>query len=228
MKRLLAGAALILSVNPAYSEGDIDLHSDKFDVLRHVASEAAAEILESKPFVLVDDFGLGYSSLGDKPYPKYGFAGLEIVDAAGTARVLKLQLIKDESGWQFARVLDNDKIHQAHPPMDFESGHARTEASNRAVISAASSLEAWLNREALMPRVRSTAMSCYVSKHFESASCHGIYGLKADGETSCHTRSYLLEKKHQNWEVTAEIRYDQQVDYTSGELKTRKPFSKHC
>ena len=213
--------------NSLASNGTVDLHADDFSVLRYVGENYLKEVMGSQ-IEAKTDFGLGYTSHGDNPYPKVGFIGFHITKKDESTELLKLQLYKDASGWKVDRRLENTKIHQANNHHPYVSGHSRTDEAAKAKVVAAKSLEQWLNDTSVIERVRSTSMRCYLTKDLSRASCRGIYMKSADSNVTCHANNYLLTNTAGQWETLSEITDYQKVDYTTGELKSYKPFSMHC
>ncbi len=224
---LLAGLTVIYFPVYADTEG-IDLMSDDFSVLKHVGNQYMAENYQDQDVSKVREFGLGFKSHGDLKYPKSGFIGYELHSASGDVSVFKLQLYKDENGWRFERMLENSKIDQANPHHVYESGHARSDQSGKAVVAAAVVLEDWLNNEGLIGDVRSTSMTCYLNKSLSRGSCRGVYGLMTGAEVECKAKNYLLQNTAESWSLVKEIRDDQKVNYSTGELEPHKPFSMYC
>ena len=224
---LVVSIYAIASFHASASSNVIDLHSDDFGVLRHVGE---VYLKQNTPFPIVSktDFGLGYTSHGELPYPKTGFIGFDITGIDKNTDLLKLQLYKDENGWRIDRELDNSKIHQANPTHLYTSGHPRTDETSKAKIVAAKSLEKWLNDSSLMEDVRSTSMRCYLTKDQSKASCRGVYGIKTGDTQICQAKNYLLGNLSCQWQTVQEISDTQKVDYKTGELITYKPFSMHC
>ncbi len=220
-------AAIAVSLSQYSNSQEINLHSDEFSVLRHVGVSYLSEYYPTMPNN-PPDFGLGYTSYGELPFPKVGFIGFDVSGPDQEDTVLKLQLYKDETGWKVARVLDSSKIHQAHPTHSYESGHARTDASSRATVVASKSLEKELNKNSIMQNVRGTSMSCYVTKDRTAASCRGVYRVVEDSEVVCRVQSYLMNSEEGEWKTIRSIADNQKVDYVTGKLIIYKPFPPHC
>jgi superfamily II helicase len=173
-------------------------------------------------------FGMGYISFDENVFPKVGFIGYQFSDRQKKDRLVKLQLFKSDKGWAVVNVLANDKIHQAKPTYTHKTDHVRSKRSGKAKVVAAKESEAWFNQQGIISNVRSTSISCYMTKDSSKASCHKIYGLKKDDKALCFSKSYLMEREQDVWKIAKEISYDQKVSYSSGELKTTKPFSMRC
>lgn len=225
---LLLGATLSASMSSFATEPEIDLTSDSFDVFTHLADKYIETHIKIEPFIKKSTFGMGYTSFDDNVFPKVGFIGYEYTDSNEKDKLVKLQLFKSAKGWAVVNILANDKIHEASPTYTYKTDHMRSKQSGKAKVVAAQESEVWLNQQGNIHNVRSTSVSCYVTKDSSKASCHTIYGLKNDGKVSCFSKSYLLERELNVWKMIKEINYDQRVSYSSGELKVTKPFSKHC
>ena len=216
------------STAEAADKKSVDLMSDDFAVLRHIGQEYIKHKYQRQNIQIKREFGIGYTSYGDLVYPKIGFIGYELINDKSEESLIKLQLYKNSQGWRVERVLENSKIHQANPTHIYESGHARTDQTGKAELAAAIVFEDWLNRENLIKDVRSTSMRCYLTKNLESASCRGVYGLQTDAGLKCHSKNYLLKSAAGAWKVVKEIRDDQKVSHSTGELVTHKPLPMHC
>lgn len=225
-------ALLLLTSLPliAHSQSRVssnDLMSDDFEVLRALGKHYVHEAYPDANLGQVSDFGLNYRSYAeDLAYPKVGFIGFDLGQNQSPV-VVKLQLFKGKNGWGVERELEAGQIDQAHPFYLHKTDHQRSYQGQFAQAAAAQVLERWLVSEGRMNNVRSTAMDCYLTKSANAASCHGIYGVKVDGETKCETRSYLVEQGSA-WQVIKPIQFDQEVNYQTGALKTRTPFTTHC
>jgi hypothetical protein len=228
LKALLLGATLSVSISSFAIEQEIDLTSDNFDVFAHLADKYIETHIELQPFIKKSTFGMGYTSFDDNVFPKVGFIGYEYTDSNEKDKLVKLQLFKSVEGWAVVNVLANDKIHEANPIYTHKTDHMRSKQSGKAKVVAAQESEVWLNQQGIIHNVRSTSISCYVTKDSSKASCHTTYGLKNDGKVSCFSKSYLMERERDVWKMAKEINYDQKVSYSSGELKVTKPFSKRC
>jgi len=204
-------------------DGAVDLKSDSFDTLDHLAKEyIKTQYSEVK---LGERFGVTYTSYSDD-YPKSGFVGYEV--DAGKHSLIKIQLVKNESGWKVTNQLNANQIHQAHPVVVDIEGSLRTIEGLRATTAAARKLESYLNNQALIDATRSTSVGCYLTKTAHKASCRAVYGLKANGNVECHNVNYLLSNDGESWTFDSEILDTQKVDYNSGELISKKPFSMSC
>lgn len=227
-KVLILGVALFTSMQPFSKEQEVDLTTDDFDLFTYLADKYIETNIKLQPFVKKSTFDIGYTSFDEKVFPKIGFIGYQFTDSQEKDRLVKLQLFKSEKGWSVVNVLANDKIHQANPIYTFKTDHFRSKHSRRAKVAAAKESEAWFNQQGIIPNVRSTFVSCYMTKDGLKASCHTIYGLKKGDKVSCFSKSYLMERQHDIWRMAKEISYDQKVSYSSGDLKTIKPFSMRC
>ena len=206
----------------------VDLMSDDFAVLKYIGQEYIKDKYQGQDIQIKGDFGITYQSFGDQPYPKFGFIGYELTNDKSEVSLLKLQLYKDAKGWRVERVLDNSKIHQANPTHIYKSGHARTDQTGKAGVAAAIIFEDWLNKANLIKDVRTTTMMCYLTKNLKSASCRGVYGLQSDNGLTCNSKNYLLRFDAGAWKVVKEIRDDQKVSGTTGELVIYKPLPMQC
>lgn len=204
-------------------DGTIDLKSDSFDTLDHLAKEYIK--IQYNDVKLGDRFGVTYTSYSDD-YPKSGFVGYEV--DAGKQSLIKIQLIKNERGWKVANQLNANQIHQAHPVVVDIEGSLRTIEGLKATTAAARKFESYLNDQALMDATRSTSVRCYLTKTAHKASCRAIYGLKENGNVECHNVNYLLSNDGKSWMFESKILDTQKVDYNSGELVSKKPFSMNC
>lgn len=204
-------------------DGVVDLKSDSFDTLDHLAKEYIK--LQDSEVKLGERFGITYTSYSDD-YPKSGFVGYEV--DAGEQPLIKIQLAKSERGWKVENQLNANQIHQAHPVVVDIEGSLRTIEGLKATTIAARKLESYLNDEALIDDTRSTSVRCYLTKTAHKASCRAVYGLKANGNVECHNVNYLLSNNGEGWMLETEILDTQKVDYNSGELVSKKPFSMNC
>ena len=203
----------------------IDTQLDSFDTLEYLAKKyIEAHSNESKLGVT---FGIEYSSYG-KDYPKIGFVGYEINTSTGEHSVAKIQLAKDKDGWKAVNQLSSNQIHQAHPPLIYIEGNLRTVEGVKAKKVAAQKLEANLNEQGIIENVRATSLSCYLTKKAHKASCRAVYGLKIGDKVECHNKNYLLINDGSKWKFEADILDTQKVDYNSGELIKKNPFSMMC
>jgi hypothetical protein len=225
---LIVFTFVCLPVNAEEANKNIDLMSDDFSVLKHIGRKYIKDNYQGQNIQIKGEFGITYKSYGDLAYPKFGFIGFELTSDTSEVSLLKLQLYKDAEGWRVERVLENSKIHQANPTHDYESGHARTDQTGKAEVAAAIVFEDWLNKENLIKDVRTTSMRCYLTKDLKSASCRGVYGLLTDAGLECHAKNYLLKSEAGSWKVVQEIRDDQKVSGSTGELITYKPLPMHC
>lgn len=205
-------------------DGTVDPKADSFDTLDYLAKEYIKT--QFGVIKLGERFGVSYKSYGDDEYPKSGFVGYEV--DKGETSLIKIQLAKDESGWKVANELSANQIHQAHPVVVDIEGNLRTVEGLKATTAAARKFESYLNDKALIGATRSTSVRCYLTKTAHKASCRAIYGLKEKGNIECHNVNFLLSNDGQNWNFESEILDTQKVDYNSGELVTKKPFSMNC
>lgn len=205
-------------------DGTIDLQSDSFDTLDHLAKEyIKTQYSEIK---LGERFGVTHTSYSDDEYPKSGFVGYEV--DTGEQSLIKIQLAKNESGWKVANQLNDNQIHQAHPVVVDIEGNLRTIEGLKATTAAARKFESYLNDKALIDATRSTSVRCYLTKTAHKASCRAIYGLKENGNIECYNVNYLLSNDEENWRFESEILVTQKVDYNTGELVNKKPFAMNC
>ena len=228
LKVLLLGVTLFASIQSFAKEQEIDLTSNNFDVFTHLADKYIETHFKLQPFIKKSTFGMGYTSFDENVFPKVGFIGYQYTDSHEKDRLVKLQLFKSDKGWAVVNVLANDKIHEANPTYTYKTDHVRSKQSGKAKVAAAKESEVWLNQQGIIHNVRSTDISCYVTKDSSKASCHTIYGLKNGDKVSCFSKSYLMERERGVWKMAKEITYDQRVSYSSGELKVTKPFSMRC
>lgn len=204
-------------------DGAINLTSDSFDTLDYLAKEYIES--EYKGVEVGGQFGATYTSYKDD-YPKSGFVGYD--NNTGQYPIIKIQLAKDESGWSVVNQLKANQIHQAHPVVVDIEGDLRTVEGLKATTFAGRKLEAHLNDQNLIEATRSTSVRCYLTKAADRASCRAIYGLKKNGSVECHNTNYLLSNDGNDWRFESEILDTQKVDYNSGELVSKKPFSMSC
>lgn len=203
--------------------GEIDLKSDSFDTLEYLAKKYIKS--KNKGIELGKKFGITYTSYGDD-YPKSGFVGYEV--DTGKQSLIKIQLAKNENGWKVVNQLKVNQIHQAHPVITNIDGNVRTVEGVKATTIAARKFETYLNDEMLIDDVRSTSVTCYLTKAAHKASCRVVYGLKLNGSVECHNVNYLLSNDEKGWMFESEILDTQRVDYNTGELINKKPFSMSC
>tara|TARA_R110000744_G_scaffold242797_2_gene359858 strand:- start:158 stop:844 length:687 start_codon:yes stop_codon:yes gene_type:complete len=225
---LLLGTALSASISCFAIEQEIDLTTDNFNVFTHLADKYIATHIKLQPFIKKSTFGMSYTSFDENVFPKVGFIGYQYTDSHEKDSLVKLQLFKSAKGWAVVNILDNDKIDKANPTYTYKTDHVRNKQSGKVKVATAQESEAWFNQQGIIHNVRSTSISCYVTKDSSKASCHTIYGLKDDGKVSCFSKSYLMAREQDIWKMIKEINYDQKVSYSSGELKVIKPFSKRC
>lgn len=204
--------------------GTIDLKSDSFDTLDYLAKEYIET--QYSEIQLGEQFGASYKSYSDAEYPKSGFVGYEV--DTGELSLIKIQLAKDENGWQVANQLSANQIHQAHPVVGDIVGNLRTVEGVKATTAAGRKLESYLNDKALIDATRSTSVRCYLTKTAHKASCRAIYGLKENGEIECHNVNFLFSDNGEGWKFESKILDTQKVDYNSGELVIKKPFAMRC
>jgi len=228
LKGIFLGTTLSASISCFATGQEVDLTSDNFNVFTYLADKYIETHIKLQPFTKKSTFGMGYTSFGENTFPKVGFIGYEYTDSNEKDRVVKLQLFKSVTGWAVVNELANDKIHEANPTYMDKTDHVRNNNSRKVKVASAKESEAWFNQQGIIHNVRSTSISCYVTKDSSKASCHTVYGLKGDGKVSCFSQSYLMEREHDLWKMVKEIRYDQRVSYSTGELKVIKPFSKRC
>ena len=206
-------------------EGAVDVQFDSFDTLEYLAKK---HIETNVGDASIDEkFGISYSSYGEE-YPKSGFVGYEINTSTSERSLAKIQLAKDVNGWKVVNQLDTNQIHQAHAVLKKIKGNLRTVEGVKASEVAGKKLEDYLNEQGLMPNVRATSVNCYLTKTAHMASCRAIFGLKVKGKIECQNKNYLLANQGSSWQVQSEILDTQKVDYTSGELVSKKPFTMSC
>jgi hypothetical protein len=227
-KAVLLAVILSASIPCFASEQKIDLTSDGFNIFTHLADKYIEKNIKLQPFIEKNTFGMGYTSFDESVFPKVGFIGYEYINSDGKDELVKLQLFKNDKGWAVVNVLANDKIHQANPIYTYKTDHVRNKNLGKVKVAAAKATQAWFHQQGIILNIRSTSVSCYVTKDSSKASCHTVYALKEEGKVSCFSKSYLMEREQDNWKMTKEINYDQRVSYSSGELKVTKPFSKRC
>jgi hypothetical protein len=228
IKILLFSVVFGIHLSGFTNEKEVDLSSDDFSVFRHLANEYLEEQFSGKAIHTKNEFGTGLTSFDNNLFPKVGFIGYELINKNGQLSLLKIQTFKDIDGWRIVNILDNHKIHQAHPTYIHQTEHSRTRSQSEAKLAAAIELENWLIKQNIINSVRSTQVRCYSSKDNAKASCHGVFGLKIAGSVECMSKSYLMVKQKDQWHAKKEISYKQKVNYKSGEIETTKPFAKRC
>lgn len=206
--------------------GQIDVSYDSFDTLGYLARQSMQNKYQDIQWH--KSFGATYSGSSDSSYPKTGFIGYEVSIEGAPVSVVKAQLYKDAEGWRVINQLAENQIHQAHPIAEYVIENKRSLHSRAAKTAAALALEEELNQQGLMPKVRTTSASCYLTKDYSKASCQVIYGVRQADETVCMSKNYLLLKSNDSWHVEKEIAATEKVDYNSGVLTTYKPFSLNC
>lgn len=217
----IEGSSFATYENIRVVDGALDLHWDSFETLEVLAQEFIE--LDNNVLTIDSKFGVSYSSFGED-YPKEGFVGYELTTQNGEKRVAKIQLHKDENGWQAINQLAANQIHQAHPIVAKIEGNLRTVEGRKATKVAAHVLEDYLNEQKMTNNTRATRMNCYLTKTAEKASCEATYGIRSGDEIQCHNKNYLLARVENKWGLVSEISDTQKVDYISGELVSKKNF----
>lgn len=207
------------------SDGQIDLTHDSFDTLRYVSQQYLKEKYENIQFQY--DFGGSYQSHADKNHPKAGFIGYETVLDGGKPSLAKIQLYKDEKGWRVVNQLDEDQIPQAHPITEYTANNPRGVQKSQAQMVAALELESNLNTKDMMPKVRSTTISCHMARTLDKANCRAVYGVRQANEIVCESKNYLLVRSGEKWKIESEISDDERLN-SKGELVVRKLFGLNC
>lgn len=156
-------------------EKQLNLNEDSLDLLKILATQYIAE--QDATFDLGESFAVSYTGFGED-YPKSGFVGFESVKQAGVETQLKkIQLIKDKDGWRVLQQLKANQIDQAHAVIAEVTGNLRTVEGHKAKQVVGVKLEQFLNQENIMKNVRSTGVSCYLTKDASKASCRAVYGV---------------------------------------------------
>jgi hypothetical protein len=181
----------VLSLTVVASD-EIDLLSDRFEVLEFVSMEYIKSTFK-KDITIVSKFGLSQKSNSDKQYPKSGFVGY-IIKQGNEVKVVKLQLFKNSNGWFVAGVLPPSQINEAHPLSLPKTGHKRTDEGAEASMSASLEFEQVAVDNNFILNIRSTSTRCYLSKDALYASCVITYGLQSKNELECFTKSYMMNK----------------------------------
>ena len=206
-------------------DDQVDLRWDSLDTLRHVAKEYARRGQSSQEIEFGREFGVILRDPGTGTEPKTAFVGYEMNVAGAPASLLKLQLQKDESGWRVANALPSDQIDDAHP-LDTTSEGRPARRSAEAV--AGRMLELKLQREQLMPTVRSTFVGCAVSAEGGHGSCDTRYQLSERLGRHCYLQNYRMAYRDKRWVVVGEIGPGERVDVNSGAIVQHEPSMFGC
>lgn len=203
----------------------IDLRWDSMDTVRHVAKEYVRHEHAAQEVEFEGEFGLVIRDPGTGTEPKTAFAGYELSVAGAPTSLVKLQLQKDENGWRVANALPIDQIDDAHPlDTTIEGERART----RPEAVAGQMLEAKLQREQLMPKVRSTYVSCIASAEGGHGSCDTRYELSKSLSTPCYLQNYRLAYRGGSWVVVGELGPKERVDVSTGAIVKHEPSMFGC
>ena len=202
-------------------QGQVDLSYDSFDTLEYLTRQ----YLQTKyqDIQWQERISASYSGSENSNYPKAGFIAYEVSIAGAPSSTVKVQLYKDENGWRVSKQLTENQIAQAHPVTEYIITNKRDLRSQAVKVAAALSLENDLNKQGLMPKIRSSSINCHLARNADKASCQLIYKIREAEDVICMSKNYLLVQTDQKWHVEKEILETEKIDSTSGKLVTYKP-----
>lgn len=203
----------------------IDVDQDSPDTLKHLALKYI--IKHNNQLNLGQNFRVSYITYVEDER-KSAYVGYEATTKSGKETLIKIQLIKDFNGWRAVNQLRKNQINSAHPVWEDIQGTERRIDKTKAELVVAKKLESYLNNSDIISKVRTSSVNCYLTKTRHKASCRAVYGTKGKVFNDCHDKNYLLKKDKSYWIVQEEILSNQRVDYKTGELITKKPFSMSC
>lgn len=203
----------------------VDVDLDSPDTLKHLTMKYI--IKHNSHLKLGKSYRVSYVTYVEDER-KSGFVGYEATTKSGEETLIKIQLIKDINGWRAVNQLRKNQINSAHPVWEDIQGSERRVDKTKAELVVAKKLESYLNKSDIISKVRTSSVNCYLTKTRHKASCRAVFGTKGIVSNDCHDKNYLLTKDKSYWIIQEEILSNQRVDYKTGELITRKPFSMSC
>jgi hypothetical protein len=203
----------------------VDLNWDSFDTLRHVAQLYLQRAHGGAQIETSNEFGMRIDDPGDDHSFKTAFIGYELMTGVSSKGLTKLQLVKNEAGWEVANELPADQINEAHP-LQVSIDPTVTSGGPEAV--AARALELKLQKQQLMPRVRGTHVGCYVGQKEARGSCDTAYELTGTFGIRCHGQNFRMEYADGKWTVAGEIGLHERVDYRTGKVVSHEPSNFGC
>lgn len=219
----IGGEGFATFENIHVKDGEIDRTSDNLDTLELLAKKYVSQQI---PGLEVKE-SYGTSIHHSKP-KKEGFIGFEATNMKGETEVVKIQLVKDETGWNVARRLENNRLHQAHSLNTNPEGSERTIQGSRVTALSANHVEQYLNKAKLIHRVRETHTRCNVGNKSLRANCRTSYKIKVGDDKECKVLNYLLVRDNDEWKIERELGGDERIDLNAGELIERPAYSFYC
>ncbi|MBD3642252.1 hypothetical protein NUW46_20220 (plasmid) [Marinobacter sp. MA] len=207
-------------------QGKLDTTYQSLDTLKLLAKRYTRRNYER--LTVLNDFGTTLYTNGSAN-PATAFVGLEALDGNDERRLVKLQFIMGQNGWEVANELEIDQIHEAHPVLSELKGNLRTVEGAKVQSVAGDRFEKELQARALVGRIRGTSVNCYLSEAANKASCRAAGSLVNEGGYDCFRSFYLMTNDGPGWRYETDLEETQKVDYKTGQVvEGRAPSQYSC